>query len=115
MRAFLDEIPLELCQCPKDVKDKLAPAGRGVDLLLERSEAHAPVWELPDSLEEMGEGAAEPVQTPDDQGVARTQMGECLSEARAVRDGSGDRVGVDVFAAGRRQRVLLECKGLVKG
>src|SRR4051794_7141578 len=97
------------------MKDQLAAAGRGVDLFLQGPEANAPFLQLLDGLDEVLEGAAQPVQPPDNQGVVCTQMGECLSEARAVRDGSGDRVGVDVLAAGRCQGVLLEGEGLIKG
>jgi hypothetical protein len=50
---------------------------------LDGAEAHASLCELPDGLDEMREGAAKPVQAPNDQGVAGSQMGERVGEPKA--------------------------------
>src|SRR3954470_11405345 len=74
MGALHDEIPLELCQGPEDMEHELAATGRGVDLLLERPEADALLLQLSHGLDQMGEGATQPVQPPDHEGVARSQV-----------------------------------------
>src|SRR3954468_24767851 len=48
-----DEIPLELSERAEDMEDQFAPAGRGVDLLLEGAEADAPSLQVGDRLNEM--------------------------------------------------------------
>jgi len=53
MRALADEVTLKLGQCPKDVKDELAATGGGVDLLLQGTEADAPLLQLPDGVDQM--------------------------------------------------------------
>jgi hypothetical protein len=63
----------------------------------------------------MRQGAAKPVQALHDEGVATAQVRERLREAWPMGYGAGDRVGVDLVAAGLRQGVLLEGKSLVKG
>ena len=115
MRPLPDEIPLELGQGSEDVEDELPAAGGGVQLLLQRLDVHTPALKVPDGVDEVSEGTAEPVQPPDDKGVACSQVGECLRQPRPIRNRAGDRVGIELFAAGRRQGVLLESKGLVKG
>jgi hypothetical protein len=107
--------PFELGQCPEDVKNQLAATGRGVDLLLEGAEADASLLQLPDRLDQMREGAAESVQPPDNESVARAQVPERLGQTRPVGDRARDGVGVELSAAGRRQGVLLEREDLVKG
>src|SRR3954447_7369734 len=42
-----DEVPLKLSEGAKDMEDELPAAGRGVDLLLQRPEADAPLLQLP--------------------------------------------------------------------
>ena len=65
---------------PKDVEVQLAAARRGVDLLLQRPEPDARPLQLPDGLDEMGQGAGKPIQPPDDQSV----LGTKLEESRPV-------------------------------
>src|SRR3954465_8188103 len=115
MGPLPDQIPLKLSQSAKDVKDQLATAGGGVDLLLQGPEANAARLQVPDGADKMRQGAAEPIQPPNDQGVPGTQVGERLGEAGAFRHGAGHSVGVQLLAAGCRQGVLLEGKGLIKG
>jgi hypothetical protein len=97
------------------VKHELAATGRGVDLLLEGAEANPALLQLPDGLDQMGERPPQPVQPPDNQGVAKAKVGEGLRETGAFRHGTRHGVRVDVLTAGSRQSVLLEVDGLVKG
>src|SRR3954452_673046 len=74
--ALPDEVPLELGQCAEDVEDQFPTAGGGVDLFLEGAEANAPLLQLPDSLDQMRQRAAEPVQPP----VRRQGRGKVRNE-----------------------------------
>jgi hypothetical protein len=62
------------------VEDELATGGGGVDRLLEAAEPDAAVSQAGDGVDQMSEGAAEPVEFPDDQGVARPQLVQDLLE-----------------------------------
>src|SRR4051812_2401630 len=115
MGPLPDEVPLELGQCAEDVKNQLAAAGRGIDLLLQGAEANPALLQLFDRVDEVGEGAAEPVQPPDDERVTRSEVRERLGQTRPVGDRARDSIGVDVFAASNSECVLLERESLVKG
>src|SRR4051794_5496304 len=99
MGPLPDQIPLKLSQSAKDVKDELAAAGGGVDLLLYRAEANAALLQVPDGVDQMRQGAAEAVQAPHNKGVACTEVGERLGEPGAFRHGAGHGVGVELFTA----------------
>jgi hypothetical protein len=92
-----DEIPLELCERSEDVEDELAATGRGVGLLLQGAEADASLLQLFDRVDEVGEGAAESVQPPDNESVARAQVRERLGQTRPVGDRARDGVGVELM------------------
>src|SRR4051794_3653847 len=93
-----DEIPLKFSEGAKDMEDELPAAGRGVDLLLQRPEADAPLLQLPDGVDQMPEGAAESVQPPDHQSVAHSKVRERLGKPGAFCHGAGDGVGVELPA-----------------
>src|SRR3954467_7380193 len=114
MGPLPDQIPLKLSQGAKDVKDQLATAGGGVDLLLQGPEANAALLQVPDGVDQMRQGAAEAVQAPDDQDVICTEVGERLGEPGAFRHGAGYGVGVELCTPRSTERVLLERKGLIK-
>ena len=63
----------------------------------------------------MGEGAAESVESPDNQGVAGADVVEGFVEAYALLLSAGGGVGEDAGAAGLLQGVFLKIKGLVCG
>jgi hypothetical protein len=63
----------------------------------------------------MPQGAAEPVQFPDDQGVAGAQLVEELLEGGAVGAGAAGGLGEHPIAAGLLQGVDLESRLLVGG
>src|SRR5687768_336418 len=98
MGPLPDQIPLELCERPEDVEDKLAATRGGVDLLLQRPEPHAPLTKPCNGCDQVRQGAAEPVQPPHHQGVPRAKVGEGATEARPVCGGTGCGVCVDLLA-----------------
>src|SRR4051794_876623 len=115
MGSLSDEIPLELRQGAEDVKDQLAPARGGVNLLLQRAETDVLLRERSDGLDEMPKGPPQPVQSPDDKGVTGPEVRERLCEPRTVCQGTRGGVGEELSAAGRSERVLLEGEGLFVG
>src|SRR5215213_1323222 len=82
--ALADDVALELGKGAEDVEDELPAAGRGVDLLGEALEANALAVELSDRLDEVLQGAAEPIQPPHHQRVPVPQ----------VREGQGSRMSL---------------------
>ena len=84
--AFADQVAFELGQSGKDVEDELATRGGGVDRLLQTPEPDAPLGQAGDGIDQMAQGAAEPVQFPDDQGVTGTQLvQDVVRVGRSVR------------------------------
>ena len=69
-----DEVTFKLRQCPEHMEDELPATGRGVDLLLQRPEANAPAGKVKHRVNKMRQGAAKPVQPPDNQGVPGPQV-----------------------------------------
>jgi len=108
-----DDVPLELRQGAEDVEDQLPPARGGVDLLGEALKPHAPGVQGRDGLDEVFEGAAKPVEAPDDEGIPGPQLRDGLLEAVAVCDGAGGGVGEDPVATRALERVSLQGEGLV--
>ena len=113
--AFTDEVALELRQSGEHVKDKSAAGGGGVDRLLEAAEPDATISQAGDGVDQMAQGAAEAVQFPDDEGVARTQLVQELLEGGPVGAGAAGRFGEHSVAAGALQGVDLELGVLVGG
>jgi hypothetical protein len=109
--AFADQVAFELGQGGEHVEDELAAGGGGVDRLLEAAEPDAAVSQPGDGVDEMPEGAAEPVEFPDDQGVARVELGA----GGAVGAGGAGRLDKHPVAAGRGEGVDLELGVLVGG
>jgi hypothetical protein len=72
--AFADQVALELGQGGEDVEDKLAARRGGVDRLLQAPEPDAALSQAGDGVDQLPKGAAEPVELPDDQGVAGAQQ-----------------------------------------
>jgi hypothetical protein len=78
-------VPLpHLGQRTEEVEDELPAAGRRVDLLGEALEADAPRVEVGDGPDEVLEGAAQPIQAPDAQGVPLPQVREGFSKPRTL-------------------------------
>jgi hypothetical protein len=107
-RALADEVAFELGQGGEDVEDELAPGGGGVDGLLQAAEPDAAVGEAGDGVDQVPQGAAEAVQFPDNQGVARAQLVQDLFEDWAVGAGAAGGLGEHPVAAGAFQGVDLK-------
>jgi len=72
--AFADQVAFELGQGREQVDDELAAGSGGVDRLLQAPEPDPALSQAGDRADQMAQGAAEPVELPNDQGVARTQL-----------------------------------------
>ena len=114
-RPFADEVAFELGQGREDVEDELAAGGGGVDGLLEAAEPDAAVGQAGDGVDQMPQGPAEPVEFPDDQGVAGAQLIQDLDEGGAVGAGAAGGLGEHPVAAGVLEGVDLELGVLVGG
>ena len=98
--AFADEVAFELGQGGEDVEDELAAGGGGVDRLLEATEPDPAVGEAGDGVDQVAQRPAQPVQLPDDQGVAGAQLVQELLEDRPVGAGAAGGLGEHPVAAG---------------
>jgi hypothetical protein len=100
------------------VKDKLAAAGGRVDLLGEAFELYALPAKRGECLDQMGERTLEPVQFPNDQGVAFPKVRERQIKARSAGFCATDFIGEDVlfptagFFSGHRSADLGFDQGL---
>jgi hypothetical protein len=115
LRPLADQVPLELRQRAEDVEDELAAAGRRIDRLPDAAEADLLGLQGGDRLDQVLERAAQAIELPDDQGVARAEERQRLGQAGAfILDPAGD-VGEDPLAAGPREAIALEVEALVHG
>jgi hypothetical protein len=73
-RPLTDEPPLELRQRSEDVEDQLAATRGGVDLLLQGPEPHVTLRERCDGFDQVAQGAAQAVKSPDDEGVTGAEV-----------------------------------------
>jgi hypothetical protein len=62
--AFADQVAFELGQGREDMKDELAGGGGGVDRLLEAAEPDPALSQPRDGVDQMPQGAAEPIEPP---------------------------------------------------
>jgi hypothetical protein len=96
------------------VKDQLAATRCGVDLLLKRAEADVAVLQGIYRLDEMTQGAAKTVKTPDNEGVTRTKMRDCLFESWPILLRARGSVSKDVVTSSCFESILLQVEGLFK-
>ena len=100
---------------PQVAEDELAAGGGGVDRLLEAAEPDPAVSQAGDGVDQVPQGPAEPVELPDDQGVAGAELVQELLEGGAVGAGAAGGLGEHPVAAGTLQGVDLEVGLLVGG
>ena len=81
--AFPNELTFELGQGPEDVEDQPATWPAGVDRLGEAHERHPTSLQVPDALDEVLEGPSEAVESPNHDGVPRSNLGEQVVQRRA--------------------------------
>ena len=85
-RALADQVAFELGQGREDVEHQLAARGGGVDRLLEAAEPDFAVGQAGDGVDQVAQGAAQSVELPDDQSVARPHWSRtCSRVGRSVR------------------------------
>jgi hypothetical protein len=72
--ALADQVAFELRQGGEHVEDELAARGSGVDRLLQAAEPDPALGEAGDGVDQVAQRPAQPVQLPDNQGVARAQL-----------------------------------------
>jgi len=82
--TFTNEVALELGKRAKDVKDQLACTGRRVNVLGQAAEANSPFMKRRNSLDEMLQGTAEPIQPPGDQSIALAQVEQRVVQSSRV-------------------------------
>jgi len=61
------------------MEDELPATGRGVNILLEALEPDTSRIQVIDQLDELFEGPAQTIETPDDEGVSGPEVAESLS------------------------------------
>jgi hypothetical protein len=113
--AFADEVAFEFGQGGEHVEDELAAGGGGVDRLLKAAEPDPALGQARDGVDQMAQGTAQPVQFPNDQGVARAELVQKLLEGRAVSPGAAGGLSEYPVAAGGGEGVDLEVWLLVGG
>ena len=112
-----DQLPLELSQRREDAEYEAAGRRGGVDLRAlpgEHPQAHAASRQVLHGVDQVGEGATEAVELPDDEHVARPERAHAAVESRAVVADTGGEVVVDVDSVDARglQRVALQVQRL---
>jgi hypothetical protein len=96
-------------------EDEFAAGGSGLGGLLEAAEADAAVGQAGDGVDQMPQGAAEALQSPDDQGVAGAELVKKLAVGGAVAAGAAGSLGERPVAADALEGVDLELGLLVGG
>jgi hypothetical protein len=109
--AFADQIAFELGERGEHVEHQFAAWGGGVDGLLQRAGSDTLVGQGGDGVDQVAQGAAEPIQLPDHQGVAGAELIKGSGELGAVPTGPAGAVDEDPVAAGGSKRVDLEVQG----
>ena len=111
--AFADQLPLELGQRREDAEHEADGRRGGVDLRAlpgEHPQAHAAGRQVLHGVDQVGEGAAQAVELPDDEHVARPERAHTAVESRPVVADAGREVVVDVDGVDALgpQRVALQ-------
>jgi len=106
---------LELRQGGEDVEDELPAGAGGVDVFLQALESDAVFVKHVDRSYQLFQGPAEPVESPDNQGVAVPHEIEGLGEPGPEGLGAAGLVGEDLLAAGLGEGVVLQGQVLVLG
>jgi hypothetical protein len=94
------------------VEDQPTPGGRRVQRLLEAPEAHVPILQLPHQVDELPQGAPQPVELRYHKDVALTAVIEGFAQRLPVGLPAGD-LFEDPIAAVRQERVALRLEPLI--
>src|SRR5207249_4619376 len=79
--ALSNKVALELRECREDVEDQLPVGGCRVDRLADGLEAYATLAQGFDHVDQMPNRTTQPVEPPNQQGVARLQHLKALLQA----------------------------------
>lgn len=91
-----------------------ATARRGrIDALGERLKANSALAKRMDRLNEVRQGAAEPIKPPHHQHIAGLASRERLIQTRASAPATGGLIGEDIVATGSGQRLQLQIRILL--
>jgi hypothetical protein len=114
-RPLAENVPLELRDGAQDGVEHLAGRGRCVDVLRERAQRNAPIAQHLGHLEQMPQRPPQPVELPDDEGIAGAQLSEGAIELRPRSERPALFVLEDPLAAGGLEGVELQAGGLDVG
>lgn len=113
--ALPDQVALKFGESGEDMEDQPATRRGGVDRLLQGPEADVAFAQHVQLVDEVPNGPAEPVESPDNEGVPRPDLVEELVEFGTVLMGSRHGVDEHPVTAGRIQGIDLESRVLVGG
>ena len=114
-RALADQDAFELRQRRKDEERQFAGCRRGVDFLADAFEADAGIAQFADDLDEVGEGAAQAIETSHRKRVARAERLSAGVEFWTLQALAAAVLLVDARASRAREGVLLPVEILVIG
>ena len=97
------------------MEDQFSTAGRRIDVFRQTLKADVSGVKLGESFDEVPEGAAQPIQAPDDEDIPFPEEIQRILQAFALVFCPADRIGEDFDAAGSFERVLLKVEVLILG
>jgi len=104
-----------LGQGAENLEHELAARRSDIDGVLQRNQVQPAAAQVLDDLNQVLGGAPQPVQPPDNYGIAGPGVRQQLFPVRLVGLHAGNRIGVDVVAAGLAQGVKLQVEHLLAG
>ena len=97
------------------MKDQFSPAGGGINVLGQAFEAYPPLLKSSHRGDQMRQGATQPVESPDNKGIAFPNIAECLFQSLSLCLCTACCIGEDAVAPCVMQGVLLQIEGLFLG
>ena len=97
------------------MEDQATAGGGGVDVFMQGSKFDAAVLQFGELIDEVPDGAAESVESPDHQGVAGAELVEEFVEFWSGLECTGGGVGEYSIAPGRGECIVLELCVLIPG
>ena len=111
--ALDGQLTFHLGKAGHDVEEEAPGRRAGVDGVGEAPELDALLVQLADQIDKLLDRAAQPVELPDDQGVALTQHFERFAQARTVCPCAAHLILEDLLASGLGQGFTLQLKVLI--
>jgi len=109
-----DQCPLVLCQRAEKIEHEHPLRRGGVHLLRQGAKADAALLQVRDDPDEMGKGAAQPVQLPDEQHIAKAEVRQTRLQAQPVIACAGRAILMQmaVIDTGEEECIALQVNGL---